>query len=90
MRTLLNEVKLIEEHLFGNAETGDSLVVEATRLIDSSFDQKVKQQAIAYDVVNCYGRERLRHEIDAVHRQLFTQHKHRGFALKVLKWFTIK
>lgn len=88
MRTSLNEIKRIEQHLLQEQSPEDSLLFEARMLLNADLEEKVKRQQKTYQVVQAYGRKQLRAEIEAVHQKLFTEPRHRGFRHKVLSLFT--
>ena len=88
MRTSLNEIKAIEQHLLQEVPSEDSLLFEAHIILDPELKEKVQWQQKVYQLVRDYGRQQLRTEIEAVHQQLFTQPKHKGFRQKVLSLFT--
>lgn len=88
MRTSLNEIKAIEQHLLQEAPPEDNLLFEANLILDPELKEKVQWQQKTYQLVRTYGRKQLRAEIEAVHQQLFTQARHRSFRQKVLSLFT--
>jgi hypothetical protein len=90
MRTLLTEVQQIENHLLHRHKPVDALVFEARLILDEELKEKARLQSKAYAFVNFYGRKQLKHELEAVHQQLFTSAKHSGFRQRVLKLFGIK
>jgi hypothetical protein len=87
MRTSLNEIKAIEDHLFGYSHPADSLLFEAQMILNAPLRQKVTLQQSAYKTVELYGRKNLRAEIDAVHQKLTSQPEHQGFMQKLMRLF---
>lgn len=88
MRTSLNEIKAIEQHLLRQQQPEDTLLFEAHIILDPELKEKIKGQQQVYQLVQAYGRKQLRAEIESVHQQLFTQARHRSFRQKVLGLFT--
>ena len=87
MKTLLNKLQQIEGFILQTNNPGDKLVFEAQLLLDENLHQEVSLQKDAYAIINQYGRQKLRAEIETVHQQLFTQTKHQRFREKVLALF---
>lgn len=90
MRTSLNEIKTIEHFLSGKLNAEEALLVEAKLLLDEELHNKICWQKEAYSVIEAYGREKLRLEIEAVHQKLFTRPENSGFKKKILKYFKNK
>jgi hypothetical protein len=87
MRTSLNNLQLTEEYLHGMLPPGDKLLFDANRVLDTELDHNVIMQQKTYTLVQQYGRKKLLEEIDAVHRQLFTQKRYYSFAQSILQLF---
>lgn len=87
MRTSLNEIKQIEDHLFNQADPQDSVLFEAKLILDSRLYENVTWQQKTYTLVKQYGRKKLKAELEAVHQQLFTHQEHQSFAQKILALF---
>jgi hypothetical protein len=87
MRTLLNKIKLIDEYLFNSATTEDALLFDAMLIIDPALSEQATWQEKTHQLVNQYGRKKLKAEIEVVHQQLFNQPEHRSFRLKILNLF---
>ncbi|QHS56288.1 hypothetical protein GWR56_12350 [Mucilaginibacter sp. 14171R-50] len=87
MRTSLNNIKAIDDHLLGLAAPPDNLLFEAKMILNPELRADVywHQQTLA--LVQQYGREQLRAEIEAVHKQLFTRPEHHGFRQSILRFF---
>ena len=86
----MTEVQQIEQHLLHRDGPGDVLVFEAKLILDEELKEKVTLQKQAYAFINFYGRKQLKHELEAVHQQLFTSPKHSSFRQRVLKLFGTK
>lgn len=87
MRTSLNNIKAIDDHLFGRTAPADTLLFEANLILNSSLRDEVQQQQNAYAVISRYSRKQLRAEIAAVQQQLQTQPQHRGFMQRIINLF---
>ena len=90
MRTSLIETRQIEAHLLQLSEPGDALVFEARLLLEPELRDKMQWQKETYNIIRQYGRDQLKQEIEAVHRQLFTEPKHAGFRQKIMWFFSKK
>lgn len=90
MRTSLLETEQIESHLTRRAEAGNALVFEARLLLEPELRDKVLWQQRTYSIIREYGREQLKGEIEAVHRQLFNNGAHQGFRQKIMRLFSKK
>jgi hypothetical protein len=86
MRTSLNEIKAIEDHLFGHISPASSLLFQANIILNPELRDKVNLQKTAYQTVQQYGREALKAEIEAVHQKL-NGPGHRGFMQKLINLF---
>jgi hypothetical protein len=87
MRTSLNEIKQIEDHLLRLAPPEDSLVFEAKMILDNNLRHSVLLQQQTYTLVQQYGRKQLKAEIETVHQQIFSNPTQQGFVNKILSLF---
>jgi len=87
MRTSLNEIKQIDNHLFNRTAAGDALLFDAMLILDPGLSDKVQWQKRVHQLVQQYGRKKLKAEIESVHRQLFTEPVHQSFRQKILSLF---
>jgi hypothetical protein len=87
MRTSLNETEQIEAHLLKHSEPGDTLVFEARLLLEPELKDKLLWQQRTYTLVQHYGRQQLKQEIEVVYQKLFTQPEHLSFRQKIRKLF---
>ena len=90
MRTSLNEIKQIEDHLFGNLKKEEEVLFQANLLLNQHLVENVRAQKKTYQLIHAYGREHLRAEIEAVHRKMFTEPENRRFRQKILSLFGAK
>jgi len=88
MRTSLNEIKLIDEHLFNQGDTGDKLLFNAMLIIDNGLADKIGLQKKTHAIIRQYSRKKLKAEIEAVHHKLFNEAGHRTFRQKIMSFFS--
>jgi hypothetical protein len=87
MRTSLNNIKEIDNHVLGLASPQDSLLFEARMIINPELKLDVAWHRQTLTLVQQYGRKQLRADIEAVHNQLFTQPQHLSFRQSILRFF---
>lgn len=87
MRTSLTEIKQIEHWLLQKGDAQDRLVTEARALTNSDIYENAQWQAKAYELIQFYGREKLREQIKAVEHQLFNEPKYRSFQERIRSIF---
>jgi hypothetical protein len=88
MRTLLNEIKLIDDHLFNQANTGDALLFDAMLIINPGLKENMMWQKKTHTIVQQYSRKKLKAEIDSVYQQLFTEPAHQTFRQRIWSLFS--
>lgn len=87
MRTSLNEVRALEAFLLEQGDPSELLVTEARMLINPELQDKAKWQLCANDLVQEYGRQKLRQEIQTIEKQLFTNSRYRSFQDRIRSIF---
>jgi hypothetical protein len=87
MRTSLNNIKEVDDHLLGLSAPQDSLLFEAKMILNPELPLNVMWHKQTLNLVQQYGREQLRADIEAVHNQLFTRPEHRSFRQNILRFF---
>ena len=87
MRTSLTEIEQIERWLLQHGDIGDRLLTEAKVLSSPEMKEKAEWQAVTYDLVHQYGRQKLRDEIKAVEHKLFKTSKYQSFQDKIKSIF---
>jgi hypothetical protein len=90
MRTSLNEIKLIDEHIFKNGLIEDKLLFDAMLILNPALSNQVMWQKKTHAFVKQYGRKKLKAEIESVHQQLFNEPAHQSFRQRILRIFTGK
>ncbi|PWK80109.1 hypothetical protein LX99_00573 [Mucilaginibacter oryzae] len=87
MRTSLNEIKAIDDHLLKLSPPDEALLFEAKLIINPALREEVILQKQTLGLVVCYGRNALKTEIEAVHQKLFCQPEHSRFRQKIMRLF---
>jgi len=87
MRTSLNEIKEIDDHLLKQSPPDEALLFEAKLIINPELQYRVQWQQQTLNLVQQYGRDSFRAEIEAVHQKLFSQPGHEGFRQKIMRLF---
>ncbi|MGK6351464.1 hypothetical protein [Parapedobacter sp. DT-150] len=87
MKTSLNELQWMEDGLLGHVSGEQRILFEAQLLLDPAFQEAARWQRKTYGIIRDHGRQQLRHELEHVHRELFTTLQHRSFREKVLAFF---
>ena len=87
MRTSLNNIKTIDEYLFGSTPPGDRLLFEAKMLLNSDLADDVQHQKNTYAIVRQYGRQSIKAEIKAVQQTLATAPQHHNFMQRIVNLF---
>ena len=90
MRTSLNEIRLVEEHLTQQLPGDEECVFQANLILDNELAENVQFQKKAYQMIRQYGRKRLKEDLELAYQRLFTEEKHQGFRQKVLRLFNSK
>jgi len=85
MRTSLNEIKLIDEHIFNNGAPADAVLFDAMLVLDPSLAEQVLWQKNAHAIIIQYGRKQLKTEIASVHERLFDTPTFRQRILNLFK-----
>jgi hypothetical protein len=87
MRTSMNEIKLIDEHLFNTGSTEDRLLFDAMLILNPSLPEQVMWQKNAHAIVQQYSRRKLKAEIEMVHQKLFDNSRLTSFRQKIFSIF---
>ena len=88
MRTSLNEIKLIDGHLFNKGTTEEALLFDAMLILNPGLTEQVMWQKKTHAIIQHYGRKKLKAEIETVHQQLFNEPAHRTFRERILEIFS--
>ncbi len=87
MRTSLNEIRLIDEHLFNNGQPDDALLFDAMRIINPALNRQITLQAQTHILINNYSRKKLKAEIESAHQKLFNEPAHLSFKQRIMSFF---
>ncbi len=87
MRTSLNEIRQIEEHLSGRLGGEEDVLFQAKLILDPNLADNTYWQQKSYKLIQMYGRRHLKKEIEAVHQKLFSEGRHSRFKQTVLALF---
>lgn len=87
MRTSYNNTHQIEEFLLGQMLVADRLLFEARMLLSPALRRDVYFQKKAYLLVKMYHRQKVKEELETLHRQLFSNPAERTFQESVMQWF---
>lgn len=88
MQTSLNELAIIEQFLLSKPENTERVLMQARLILQPELNESIYWQQKTYELVNTYGREKLRKEIQQTHQQLFSDPRHRNFREWILRLFT--
>lgn len=87
MRTSLNNIKEIDDHVLGIAAPQQNLLFEAKMILNPELRVDVAWHKQTLTLVQQYGRKQLRTDIQAVQQQLFTRPEHQSFRQTILRFF---
>lgn len=88
MKTSLNELRWIERHLLSGFEDEESCLFEAKLILQPELKEQVYWQHKTYQVVQEYGRQQLKAEIEKIHQALFHTAEHQPFRRRVMRLFS--
>jgi hypothetical protein len=83
MKTSLNEIKQIDDHITGQLSDGENLVIDARMIIDPVLRFNINLQRKLYALVKAYGRRSTRSEVVNVQDKLFQDTKFRNEILTI-------
>lgn len=86
MRTSLIELQQIEEYIF-NGKGSEAALNDTSLLTDSDKAEKVMWQKETYNIVQQYGRRKLKLELETIHRKLFTESRYSKFRRQIMRLF---
>ncbi len=71
MKTSLNEIKMVDDHITGQLNGGEKLLFEARMIIDPVLRFNIHLQGKLYSLVKAYGRREIRNQVVSVEKKLF-------------------
>ncbi|WP_316839771.1 hypothetical protein [Pedobacter gandavensis] len=87
MKTSWNELLLIEDYLLSDRKGTDKILLEAHMVLKPGLRESLFWQEKTYSLIEEYGRQQLRKEIEQVHEKLFTAPEHYSFRKKIMQLF---
>lgn len=88
MKTSLNELRLIEQHLLTGLEDEESFLFEAKLILQPGLKEEVYWQHKTYQIIQEYGRQQLKAEIEKIHQTLFHTNAHQSFRRRIMRLFS--
>lgn len=88
MKTSLHELHLIEHYLLSDDKDGENCLFEAKLILQPELKEQVYWQNKTYQMVQNYGRQQLKNEINNIHETLFNTGEHQSFRQKVMRLFS--
>lgn len=85
--TSWNNTRLIDEYLNGRLSPVDRLLFEARLAIDSTLKRDLYFQKKTYRLVKMYHREKLKEELEALHKKIFNHPEKQNFRRKIYQLF---
>jgi hypothetical protein len=83
MKTSLNEIKQIDDHITGQLSDGEKLVIDARMIIDPVLRFNINLQQKLYALIKAYSRRTMRSEVANVQDKLFQDTKFRNEILTI-------
>jgi|GEM_PF-2305513 len=83
----MSEAQELEYYLLKTGSADDRLVIEAKLLLNEDLRDKSVWQKQVYLLVNHYSRKKVKAEIEAVHRKMFSAKKFQTFRQKISSLF---
>ncbi|WP_442588072.1 hypothetical protein ACSBL2_18675 [Pedobacter sp. AW31-3R] len=83
----MNNIKAIDDYLFGRLAPDDALLFQAKVLLNSDLMEDVQYQQETYAMIRKYSRQQIRAEIMAVQDTLTTQPQYQGFMQRMANFF---
>jgi len=88
MRISLNNIKEIDNYLFGRFSNGDAIVFEARLLLEESLREELLFQQVAHQAITHFSRKELKSEIAAVGHKLANAPENRNYIQRLKSLFT--
>ena len=83
MRTSLIEIERIENWMFGQGDPQEKLLIEAKIRMIPEFKEKAEWQAKSYQIIQEYGRQQFKKQLQEVEKELFQSAKHKSFQQRI-------
>ncbi|GAA0892759.1 hypothetical protein GCM10009122_24380 [Fulvivirga kasyanovii] len=85
--TSRNNTRLIDEYLNGRLSPVDRLLFEARLTVDPTLKRDLYFQKKTYRLVKMYHREKLKEEIEALHKKIFSSADKLNFRSNIYQLF---
>lgn len=83
----MNETQQLENYLLGGLSAEDRLLIEAQLLINRDLRRTANLQKLTYALVQNYGRKKLKADIQAAQKRLFTETRFSSFRKTITSIF---
>lgn len=90
MKTSLTETANIEQYLQGSLSAGDAVLFEAKIVLQEELRSNTYWQEQTYQIIQMYGRQKLRAEIDAAQKLFFNDPAQNSLRAKIARLFSKK
>ena len=87
MRTSLNEIKDMEDHLLGKSGPEEKTLFQARLILTEGLKENLAAQEECYLLIRDYGRKQLKQELAKVHQKLFCTSQYSSFRERILQMF---
>ena len=87
MKTSQNNTRLIEKYLNGRLSPADRFLFESRLVIDPVLKRDLYFQKKTLQLIKMYHRERLKEELETLHRQIFNNPDKINFRLSINQLF---
>jgi hypothetical protein len=85
--TSRNNTRLIEKYISGNLSLADKIILESKLAIDPVLKQEFYFQKKTYQLVKYYHREKVKEELDALHKKIFSHPNKINFRRSIYRLF---
>lgn len=83
----MNETQQIERYLHNAMKPEDKLLMDASCILDATLLDKIQWQQKTYVLIQHYGRQKLREEINAIQQRVFSETRFNQFRNKLKNIF---
>lgn len=87
MRISQNNTALLEQYLEKRLSPQDRILFESRLLVDRELNRDLSSQKETYRMLKFYHREKIREELEILHREIFNNPDHIEFQKSILKFF---
>ena len=87
MKTSWDDALQTEQYLLGTANADSRAAFEVRLILEPSLKENMHWQKATYSILQQYGRQKRRAEIEQVAQYIFTSNKYTAFKEKVFRLF---